>query len=256
MGSSWTWPCAEREKLKYKPSIFKSQDICKPGHILNINTGAFQIRSVPAIFVNKELKKSINDYMPVFVSNHPINKHESWIIYQKDPCRAIDPRGCSYVSSFSYSGYSINVWKEMIENDIWNSTENGQTFLGILVLNGNYYIGFNKNLNNYRDDGRIRVFPIGPVNKKSLDVFLNQSGMDYCSFVTYKNNNFMIMQMNQVKKNSYFTYEFNLYNDINQKSIEESVSDTIEEYISKDLELKGLLIHEMIIYLIFKFKPI
>lgn len=252
MGSDWSWPCGDREKIRFKPSILKTKEIHNTDILNQVKSPTVQVTAITSTLLNQALKRPNSDYIPVSVCNHPIKIEESLIICQRHTNLKFfkDVHGHSYASEFSFIGKNSADSKQMLENDILNIIENGQVFLGIVGRSQRYFLAFFKPAAKIVTERKIKVFSIGEITKSSLESFLNQSTMCYRGFAYRKNDMMILMEENEkyIPQSTHMVIEL-FQRDL--ENIENAIADIIEEYLENSCSFIGSLSYRSKMFLIF-----
>ena len=252
MGVDWSWPCGDREKVKYKTSILTSKAIQKSDMLHQIKICTVQVITTTTTSLNRELKRPNIDYLPVSVCNHPTSIKDSLIIYQKHSNLRLlnNTTGYAYSSEFSFTGKNIEDSKVMLESDLSNSLDSGQVFLGIVGSIESYYLVFFKpNIVNPLH-GQIKIFYIEEVTRRFLELFLSESLMLYKGFVYRKGKSLIIMEDSITDSVKYMVIEFS-EQQIESMNIENIIAETIEEFQDRNIEFQGTLGFKSKMFLIF-----
>lgn len=262
MGNNWSWPCTDREKIKYKPFISYSQFTQNPGRTKHDDMCSILVITISTLSLDKELRQTKYDLLPISICDHPLNREESIIIYQKlsSFMNTNERSRYSYISNFSFTGNSASSWKSLLENDIQNCLESNQKFLGITGYSGNYYLAFYKRPKNNIVKSKISIIVFeDEINRITLESFFNSSFMDFKSFFTYKNVNLFIMEAEETdekfNENPYCILEL-AESEIDSLNFENIVAENIEDYIKARNELRGFIIYKSKLFIVFKQKSL
>ena len=256
MGNEWACPCVKREKVKYKADFYSSDIITSENGKNYIKINSFWVESVKTELLKSELDQKIKELLPVSVSANPLNNKEALVFYQSHQDIYSINYGFGYciVKKRSIEEIDKTLLREYLEISINECITNSQQFLGAVLCDSTVYIVFFNKTTPDVSLGKVKVIEVSDLDKYALEKLLNESCMNFRSFLEYKSSKFIILQSQKKISNfGYYLYEIFDSPD-NTGGIAQDLTVCIEEHIDNNLTFKGLLYSPFTFYLVFKVK--
>jgi hypothetical protein len=253
MGSEWSWPCGDREKVKYRPSIHEPAMLGRREQLRKFEFHSIHVRIIAIEFLQSELEKHLYDYYPFCIFNHPLYPSDSIIVYKKQP-ESIIISNKAYFTDFPLSGTLPATWKPILESEIQSKLSCGDSFLGIVSVPSNFFICFHNQTLASSSSSSIRLLLISQLSKLNLESLLNSSGFDFCGLIPYQSSYLVILQAESPKPGKYYVYE--LSPDPDKFVLEQQLLKKIETCMDNNLDFCGVALDCSSLFLIFKLPPL
>lgn len=258
MGSNWSWPCGERERRRYRVTTNKPRAFKRPENNEEafLDTAPFQVSLTRGPRLDRTLRMALGDHTPSYVVAHPSSLEEAIVILQlPSEVSTFEPvPGTYFVLNFSLSGDSTEQWCEMLENNLQNANEVGQTFIGSAAdSSGGFYFCFFKPDDQVPSESRILVKPLNQeMSARSLREFLNeQSEFFFRGCIAYQGEHLLVFEeFFTAKSLSYYVVEIPS-GDVDDLGYREKLARRIEKCVTKQsLDFTALVSTRRSLYLV------
>lgn len=245
MGSSWSWPCGERERRRYKVTTAKPKLDLKPTDLLNLNIIRVQTTIISFSSLDRLLKTHPKDSLPSSIVNYPSSPETVIIISQHpDDMTIFQTKSGSYVMSpIAINDNNGERLASLLENNLnWAYSAN-KTYVGAITdTSGLLYLSYFKQEESITGESKYIVKLLeNDISSEFLKEIINDYKAFYRGCIRYKDKTFLILEEPKIfKQKIYAVVEFG-YEDLEKPGVNTDISSRIEMGIKKQgLEFIGI----------------